>query len=147
MSVAVTWLLLRPGNAAHPEGVVLQGANISPEIRAILMRSCSDCHSDRTRFPWYSSVPFASKMIREDVERGREQLNLSRWTEYSRLRRQRMLTGIANQVKDRAMPLPAYLLLHPSAKLSDNEAEAVFGWAQKERLRLIMEDAGKGDVH
>jgi hypothetical protein len=78
-------------------------------------------------------------MIEDDVVRGREQLNLSQWGEYSRIRQQRALTGIANQVRDRMMPLPEYLALHPSARLSDRDIEAVFQWAQNERLRLILQ--------
>jgi hypothetical protein len=79
-----------------------------------------------------------SEVIRTDVARGREQLNLSQWSQYSRLRQQRALTGIANQVRDRIMPLPNYLRLHPTARLSEQEVEAVFEWAQQERLRLIV---------
>jgi hypothetical protein len=111
---------------------------VDPPVRAILDRSCADCHSDDTRYPWYSYLPVASRMIEADVVKGREQLNLSRWNEYSRLRQQRALTGIANQVRDRMMPLPNYLWLHPSARLTDKEIDEVFQWAQRERLRLIL---------
>jgi hypothetical protein len=117
----------------------LKGATVDDGVRAILVRSCSDCHSDGTRYPWYSFLPVVSGVIDSDVARGREQLNLSRWSEYSRLRRQRALTGIANQVRDRIMPLPNYVLLHPSARLSGEDIEAVFQWAQQERLRLILQ--------
>lgn len=123
----------------QPDPGFLRGAQVEAPVRGILARSCGDCHSDTTRYPWYASLPWVSRLIEDDVRRGREQLNLTRWSEYPRLKRQRALTGIANQVKDRAMPLPEYLTLHPGAKLSDAEVTAVFDWAQKERLRLILE--------
>lgn len=135
LAVVLVWLL---SPTAQPVSQFLIGADIPLDTRAILLRSCADCHSDGTRYPWYSHLPLLSRMIAEDVARGREQLNFSRWNEYSRLRKQRALTGIANQVKDRAMPLPNYLWLHPSARLSDAEIETVFRWADKERLRLIL---------
>lgn len=138
--VTATVLLTRP--VPQRQGFLV-GAKVDPKIRAILERSCADCHSDTTHYPWYAFLPVIADTIRDDVARGREQLNLSRWGEYSRLRQQRSLTGIANQVKDRAMPLPEYLLLHPSARLSDADVTAIFEWAQEERLRLILEAAGK----
>jgi hypothetical protein len=124
----------------------LKGAQIDETARGVLERSCRDCHSDNTRYPWYSSVPVVSRWINDDVKRGREQLNLSEWERYSRLRRVRALTGIASQVKDRAMPPPEYLALHPSAKLSTAEVDAVFDWTQAERLRLILEGLKSPDV-
>ena len=39
-------------------------------------------------------------------------------------------------VKNRAMPLPRYLLLHPEAKLSDGEVAYFYQWARIERKRL-----------
>jgi hypothetical protein len=131
---------------ARVSGSFLKGAQVDPEVRAILERSCRDCHSDDTRYPWYSFLPGVSRVIQDDVARGREQLNFSRWTEYSRLRRQRALTGVANQVRDRAMPLSEYVALHPSTRLSDAEIDAVFKWAQAERLRLILEGQPAQDV-
>ena len=124
----------------------LTGAQVDTGVRHILEVSCADCHSDSTRYPWYGWLPWISGVIEEDVRRGRDQLNLSRWHEYPRLRQMRALTGIANQVKDRAMPLREYVWLHPSASLTAAEVNAVFDWAEKERLRLIMEGVEERDV-
>lgn len=127
----------RPGNTVHG-GALLSGAQVEPSIMEILDRSCLDCHSDATRYPWYSYVAPVSLLINEDVKRGRERLNLSRWHEYSPIRQQRALSEIANQIRDGGMPLEIYVLLHPSAKLSRSDADAVFKWTQAERLRLIL---------
>ena len=56
--------------------------------------------------------------------------------------RQRLLSEIANQVKDREMPIRSYTLLHAEARLTDAEIEAVFKWTQNERARLIEESVG-----
>ena len=64
---------------------------------------------------------------------------LSRWNEYSRVRQERSLSEIANQVKDRDMPLWSYTLMHREARLSDSEVAALFRWTQTERSRLIEE--------
>jgi hypothetical protein len=64
-------------------------------------------------------------------------MNLSKWAEYSVVRRERYLSEIANQVKDRGMPLAIYTFMHRDARLSDEEINIIFDWTQKERLRLI----------
>jgi hypothetical protein len=128
-----------PPASQRPDGPLLEGAQVPPKVLAILDRSCRDCHSDATRYPWYSYLAPVSTLVSRDVTRGRGFLNLSKWTEYSVIRRQRALTGIANQVKDGLMPLDIYIRLHPEARLSNEEVDLVFDWVQTERMRLIME--------
>lgn len=138
LCVAVASLAIRPpsGNSRAP---ILEGAQVDSRVFAILRRSCVDCHSEATTYPWYSHVAPISILIRSDVTRGREHLNLSRWASYPLFRRERSLSEIANQVKDRDMPLAQYTLIHRNARLSDDEVDAVFRWTQREKARLIAE--------
>lgn len=135
----------RPAADLQSHPLLLRGAQVDPTVVAILDRSCRDCHSEATRYPWYSYLAPVSTLIQRDVSRGREQLNLSRWNEYSVIRRQRALTGIANQVKNGLMPLDIYLRLHPEARLSAAEEDLVFEWTQAERLRLILQNRRPSD--
>jgi hypothetical protein len=130
----------RSENANTP---LLAGAQVPPGVRSTIDNSCRDCHSDATRYPWYSYIAPVSWFINQDVQNGREHLNFSKWSEYSVIRRERCLSEIANQVHDGGMPLASYTFLHRAAKLSRANAEAVFEWTQEERARLIMENAGK----
>lgn len=102
-------------------------------------RSCSDCHSEATHYPWYSYVFPVSRLIESDINKGREHLNFSRWSEYSIIRRERALSEIANQVQDGGMPLSLYTFIHRDARLSQAEIDAIFQWTQEERSRLIQE--------
>ena len=120
---------------------LLAGAQVSPQVRSTIDRSCRDCHSEATRYPWYSYIAPVSWFINLDVQRGREHLNFSRWSEYSVIRRERCLSEIANQVQDGGMPLASYTFLHRDAKLSRADVESIFKWTQEERARLIMENA------
>ena len=141
VSIIVLSLTTMPSESPTAVNAILDGAQIDPSVRAILERSCQDCHSEATYYPWYSYVAPVSFLIRSDVIRGREHLNLSRWSEYSLARKERSLSEIANQVKDRDMPLPQYTLIHRNARLSDADVDAVFKWTQAERSRLIVENA------
>ncbi len=138
--IVVMSLATAPTKSPAAGNALLSGAQIDPSVRSILERSCRDCHSEATHYPWYSYVAPVSCLIRSDVTSGRQHLNLSRWSEYSIQQRERSLSEIANQVKDRDMPLPQYTLIHRDARLSDADVDAVFRWTQAERSRLIAEN-------
>lgn len=135
--VAIASIVTQPRRSGRSETTLLSGAQVPSSVRAVIDRSCRDCHSESTRYPWYSYVFPISKLIRDDVSRGRERLNFSRWSEYSVIRRERALSEIANQVQDGGMPLSLYIALHPAARLSRADVDAIFNWTQNERLRLI----------
>jgi hypothetical protein len=119
---------------------MLAGAHIPPDVLATLQRSCGDCHSEATHYPWYSYVAPVAWLIQNDVSSGRRHLNFSKWNAYPLLRRQRLLSEIANQVRDGEMPLFVYTLMHRQAKLSQTDVNAIFEWTQVERSRLIVEN-------
>ena len=137
--VSIASVATAPRQSGPSHKTLLEGAQVDPKVRAILERSCSDCHSDATRYPWYSYIAPISWWIQRDVSQGRLHLDLSNWDDYSLIRKQRSLSEIANQVKDREMPLREYLWVHPAAKLSPSDVDAIFLWTQVERARLIAE--------
>jgi hypothetical protein len=134
----------------HPFGVVkiksarplLAGSNVDPAVLHILERSCQNCHSERTEWPWYSYVAPMSWLIENDVHQGRSHMNLSRWDEYDPARQHDLLAELAAVVRNRRMPLPRYTLLHPGAKPSPEEFDRIYQWTRTERRRLAPANAG-----
>jgi hypothetical protein len=128
----------------HPFGAVktgsakplLAGADVDPAVVRILEKSCQNCHSERTEWPWYSYVAPMSWLIEKDVHDARSHMNLSRWQEYDAQKRHDLLTEMAAVVRNRRMPLPRYTLLHPGAKPSAVEFERIYQWARAERRRM-----------
>jgi hypothetical protein len=139
--IAAASVLTRPTAPSKGGAGLLAGAQIDSDMLATLRRSCGDCHSEETRYPWYSYVAPVSWWLEYHVSQGRRHLNLSRWNEYPLPRKERRLSDIANQVKTREMPLRSYLLLHREAELSNADVDAIFRWTQAERARLIAESA------
>jgi Haem-binding domain len=117
----------------QPQSYALRFVETDSTVAAILTRSCVNCHSDSTAWPWYSYVPPASWLVERDVTQARKHFNLSRWPRYSREEKVEILTDIARVVANREMPLPQYLMLHKEARLSDQDAHAVVSWAGKQR--------------
>jgi hypothetical protein len=94
-------------------------------VAAILKRSCADCHSNETRWPWYARISPGSWFMATHVVRGRHHMNLSRQWEIS----EETLGEIHDAIRDGTMPLASYLWLHRDAKLSAAEQKLVKDWA------------------
>ena len=90
----------------------------SPRTRELAKRACFDCHSNETKWPWYSWIAPASWLLQRDVVEGREHLNLSEFHN-----RQRNADEAADELRSGEMPPWFYLPLHASARLSDVESE------------------------
>ena len=127
--------------AVHSDAALLQGAQVPPQVMSTLQRSCIDCHSEQTRWPWYSHVAPMSWLVESDVSEGRKNWNMSHWNEITPDERQDKLGGVASMVRNRKMPLPQYLLIHRNAKLSDAEVDLLYQWARTERKRVKAADA------
>jgi hypothetical protein len=109
---------------------VVQEIEAPAEVAEILRRSCYDCHSYRTRWPWYSAVAPVSWWLADHVEHGREHLNFSSWPAADADERAHALEEIEEQVKTEEMPLSSYLLLHPGARLSEADRARLVDWAR-----------------
>jgi len=129
----------------HPFGPVKQPH--SPELLAgvqwddsavlpMFERACQDCHSERTRWPVYSYLPLVSWAVEKDVAAGRRHMDLSRWDQYSMDQKRDLLARIGVEVRNHQMPLPRYLLLHPEARLSEAEIQAIYEWTKAQRRAL-----------
>ena len=92
----------------------------SPATAALVDRACNDCHSNHTRWPWYSNIAPASWMVYRDVIAGREELN------FSEMGRDDNETGkAAETVEDGEMPPFRFTINHPEARLDETERAAL----------------------
>ena len=133
---AMGLLVPRPAPVLSRAARFRLSSSTPPRILQILDRSCADCHSDQTRWPWYSSVPPVSWLVARHVRNGRRFLNLSRFDGRTLRDQQDALHAIAREVKTRRMPLASYTFIHRDARLAGNDAGDLIRWAEQERLRL-----------
>jgi hypothetical protein len=110
-----------------------------PEVMSILERSCIDCHSNQTRWPWYSNLAPTSWLLVDHVNHARSHMNLSEWTKYETKDADELLEEICEETSKGAMPLPSYLLIHRSSKLSPQDVRTLCEWSKTARERLAME--------
>jgi hypothetical protein len=108
-------------------------ARLSPPaaVANALDRSCRDCHTNQTTWPWYSRVAPMSWLVVDDVKEGRQHLNFSEWGRLNARRSARKLEEVCEEVRSGGMPLRKYTLIHPAAKLQPGEVDAICGWAEQ----------------
>lgn len=131
----------RDNPASEPTQAVESVTVVPPDVHAILERSCNDCHSNQTHWPWYSQVAPVSWLVAHDVHEGRRQLNLSEWGIYSAARKSHRLQEICEQLDSGKMPDSKYTLIHRAARLRQDERDAVCAWATATRKSV---NAGAG---
>ncbi len=103
-----------------------------PENISILFdKACNDCHSNTTRYPWYSKIQPIDWWTAGHVNDGKRHLNFSEFTKRNIAVQNHKLEEIIETVKEHEMPLPSYtwLGMHPEADLSDDERIAISDWA------------------
>lgn len=123
--------LFRPERANPPvdSSRTIQAGTTSGLV-AILDRSCRDCHSNRTVWPWYTQVAPVSWLMAYGVTKGREVVNFSEWAGYAPEQQQALLALSCADVTNGKMP-GAYALLRPETRLSSQEVETICAAARQ----------------
>jgi len=132
----------RIDKAAPPvvRGETIEAAvNVPPDISLILGRSCADCHSNTTYYPWYVNIQPVAWFMQDHINDGRRHFNMSVFNTYAPKKKAKKLEEICEQVESGEMPLPSYLWIHRDAVLRDTEANALCDWAKQEQAKIPAE--------
>jgi hypothetical protein len=135
--VGIQFVPTRMTNAAVDESRTVNARlRVTPEVNAILARSCNDCHTQQTRFPWYSRVAPFSWLLDNHIREGRDHLDFSNWAAYDAEEQDLLLQNVCRLSRRGAMPVPSYLYIHRDARLSEADVKTLCDWTQAERDRL-----------
>lgn len=107
------------------------------DVAAVLHRACYDCHSNETRWPWYSHVAPVSWLLQRDVTQGRRHVNFSEWTALPADRRAKKQKAVGKEVAAGEMPLWFYVPLHRDARLSTADKALLQSWASGTALGTL----------
>ncbi|HEY2646729.1 MAG TPA: heme-binding domain-containing protein [Candidatus Acidoferrales bacterium] len=117
--------------------------DVPPEVQSVLKRSCYDCHSNSTVWPWYSRVAPVSWYVARDVNVARGHVNLQDWeAQVNDQEGKEHLGAICKLVREGKMPPADYRFIHRDANISPEEANAICAWSQKVGT---VEDSDKKD--
>ena len=129
----------RPDRSNPPtvQAETLEATAAVPEnVAQILTRSCNDCHSNKTVYPWYSNVSPFSWLLAEHINEGRRELNFSVWNTYTAKKKRHKYDEICEQVTSGEMPHSQYLWLHREAQLSAEDKKLLCDWAETEKAKI-----------
>lgn len=129
-----------PPSEKESTGDIIQSGLVGEEVVPILKTSCYNCHSNETSYPWYAHVAPASWLVAYDVKKGREELNFSTWQEYDLNKMVGKLDDVATEVDEGHMPKSIYTLMHPSAKLSEEQRALIVAWTETAMDELVGEE-------
>ncbi len=115
---------------------LLAGNQVPENVKSILVRSCGDCHTNATVYPWYSKISPSSWFLANHITDGRKHLNFSNWNTNETRRKDKKLAEVCEQIESKEMPLPSYLWIHRDAKLSEEEVKTLCDWSNQEREKL-----------
>lgn len=123
--ILVAGIQLIPVKRTNPE--VVSDFDGPAKVKTILKKSCYDCHSYETHWPWYSYVAPMSWLVAHDVKKGRQHLNFSDWAPLKNIVyiHQQMVA----EVSEGKMPMKAYLIAHPAAAVPPEELAILKDWA------------------
>lgn len=105
--------------------------SIPDSVQTILQAACYDCHSNNTNYPWYANIQPMAWVMADHIKKGKEDLNFSEFDKYARRRKISKLKSIGNQIKDDAMPISSYKLIHKNARLSKGQKKLIIDWMSK----------------
>lgn len=94
---------------------------VPANVAAILKVSCYDCHSNNTRYPWYSVLQPGAWFMARHIKKGKEELNFDEFNNYSKRRKKAKIKSIISQIEKDEMPLNSYRMMHGNARLSADE--------------------------
>ena len=94
---------------------------VPANVAAILKVSCYDCHSNNTRYPWYSELQPGAYFMARHIKKGKEELNFDEFNNYSKRRKKAKIKSIISQIEKDEMPLKSYRMMHGNARLSADE--------------------------
>ena len=117
---------------------------MSPQVEALVVRSCADCHSRSNELPWYAYVPPASWLVARDINKAQKAMSLSDWSRKNGRNAGTAagtLAAMCEDVKSGRMPDRKYLWMHPDAKFNAAEVSTFCAWTSEQLTRSKLSRA------
>lgn len=103
--------------------------NTSNEVKVILDKACNDCHSNNTKYPWYSNFQPVAWWLDHHVDEGKGEINFDEFLTYPAKKARHKMEEVNEMVKEGEMPLNSYTWVHKDAVLTQAEKLVLAEWA------------------
>lgn len=103
--------------------------SVPAPVQQILAKACNDCHSNNTRYPWYSKIQPVDWWLTNHVNDGKKELNFDEYTNKSLRYQYHKMEEVVEMVDEGQMPLKSYTWTHKDARLTAEEKTQLLNWA------------------
>ena len=102
--------------------------NPPTDLGIVIKSACYDCHSNNTKYPWYSDVAPVSWLIKEHIDNGRNHLNFSIWPDYKENKKAGKIDECLDMIRSGEMPMKGYVMLHEEAEITHEKKMQLISW-------------------
>lgn len=115
---------------AYGANDITQAMDVPVSVQQTLEKSCYDCHSNHTAYPWYSNIQPLGFWLKDHVDEGKEELNFSEFNTYTAKRKAKKMKEIVKEIEEGEMPLSSYTLIHRNSILTEAQKAELIEWAK-----------------
>lgn len=136
--VLIQFIPVEKNESNDTEFDITKSYNVPDNVSTILQGACNDCHTNLTRYLWYSKIQPVKYFLADHVNEGKSHLNFSTFTKLPIAVQNHKLEETIEMVEEKEMPLASYTYfgLHPEANLSDEERQILVDWAKDQMAML-----------
>ena len=136
--VLIQFIPVEKNESNDREFDISKSYNVPDNVSMILEGACNDCHTNLTRYPWYSNIQPIKYMLADHVNEGKQKWNLSTFTKLPLAVQNHKFEEVVEMVEEKEMPLESYTYfgLHPEANLTDAERKILVNWAKDQMAML-----------
>lgn len=134
--VGMQFYQVEPHSTPLPAAPMKSVIPVPQDVQSILKKSCADCHSEETVYPWYTKIQPVGWWINHHIEEGRMEFDMNHFGLYDAKRQNHLLEEIEEVIESGEMPMKSYVIMHSAAKLNAKEKSTLINWANQSRKQL-----------
>ena len=123
----------------NPENDIVFHLQIPTDVKKKLVDACYDCHSNKTKYPFYNNIAPVSWLMANHVKEGKGRLNFSEWGTMDKKQQLKYLDEICEVITNGEMPLKSYKFMHSNAVIDPGQLEAICNWTEAAGEELLMQ--------
>lgn len=135
--ITIQFFQPEPNKAEMDEYHIFKQEQVPEAMKSLFQVACLDCHSNNTKYEWYHKIAPVSWMVNKHVIDGKNELNFSDWGKMDVFDKITILEEICQEAERKTMPLKSYKIIHPKAKLSEEQISELCEWTTKLSEELL----------
>lgn len=132
LAALVVIQFIRPAknNKGNKDFAITTKYDMPNNVKVVFDKACADCHSNNTKYPWYTNIQPVGYWISHHVNEGKSEINFDEFTNKKIGLQHHKLKEAIEQIEKDEMPLPSYTIIHKDAKLTKEEKDLLMNWFQ-----------------